>query len=307
MHALTISPAVQMLGVVLAFALAQPVYADVLLSANGERLVGRFIKEKNGIIYFNSDSLGRIKVSAEKMRIERTADAQQPAIANQADPQIESAEAKWNAELSGKISIDRGSLQTPEDRLDITTKVERKTPNHELYSTVSYNYKNKNDVVDDDDWLISISDDKFLNEEHFIAARFLATQEKTTEGFDQTQTLSAAYGWRLWETPEHYLRIGPALGYLSLARSDGEFNGPAVGIYGRALWPIFQANIFSAELQALDSLSDGSYVNLEMRLRRSITKHFFMGVAWNYSWSDVELESGITSKWRWDFGWQLKP
>ncbi len=276
--------------------------ADVLIGANGERLVGRVIKQKNGIIHFDSETLGRIKVPADKVRLESTAP---DAVAAPETAAV--LTAQWHAEVSGKVSLDRGSLQTPEERLDMSFKLDRKTESHAFYSTLAYNYKRKNDVLDDDDWLLSLSDDKFISDERILSARLLATQELTSTGTDDTLTLSAAYGWRLWETPERYLRIGPALGYLSMTRDTGEFKGPAAGLYTRALWPVFAKSTFSAELQALESFNDGSYVNLEMRLRRPLSKHFFVGVGWNYAWSDVELESGVTSKWRWDFGWNLDP
>jgi hypothetical protein len=276
--------------------------AEVLIGANGERLVGRVIKQKNGIIHFDSETLGRIKVPADKVRLESAALDAGVSAETAAEPPVQ-----WHAEVSGKVSLDRGSLQTPEDRLDMSFKLDRLTEKHAFYSTVSYNYKRKNDQLDDDDWLLSISDDKFISDDRILSARLLATQELTSTGTDDTLTLSAAYGWRLWETPEQYLRIGPALGYLSLTRDTGEFKGPAAGLYARALWPVFAKSTFSAELQALESFDDGSYVNLEMRLRRPLSEHFFIGVGWNYSWSDVELESGVTSKWRWDFGWNLDP
>jgi hypothetical protein len=276
--------------------------AEVLIGANGERLVGRVIKQKNGIIHFDSETLGRIKVPADKVRLESAARETVAVPAAVAEPA-----AQWHAEVSGKLSLDRGSLQTPEERLDMSFKLDRLTETHAFYSTVSYNYKRKNNQMDDDDWLLSISDDKFISAERILSARLLATQELTSTGTDDTLTLSAAYGWRLWETPEQYLRIGPALGYLSLTRDTGEFKGPAAGLYARALWPVFAKSTFSAELQALESFDDGSYVNLEMRLRRPLSEHFFVGVGWNYAWSDVELESGVTSKWRWDFGWKLDP
>jgi putative salt-induced outer membrane protein YdiY len=273
---------------------------DVLLGANGERLVGRVIEEKDGSILFDSDSLGRIRVPAGKMQLQRATPVAEPATP--AEPSV-----RWNAEVSGKIAVDRGSLQTPEERLDVSFKLDRKTDRHAFYSTLAYNYKRKNGLMDDDDWLLSLSDDKFISDEHFLSARLLATQELTSTGTDDTLTLSAAYGWRLWETSERYLRIGPALGYLSLSRDTGEFKGPAAGLYTRALWPVFAKSTLSAELQALESFNDGSYVNLDLRLRRPMSEHFFVGVGWNYAWSDVELESGVTSKWRWDFGWKLDP
>ena len=274
--------------------------ADILLGANGERLVGRVIEEKDGSILFDSDSLGRIRVPAGKMQLQRATPVAE--VASPAEPPV-----RWNAEISGKIAVDRGSLQTPEDRLDLSFKLNRKTDRHAFYSTLAYNYKRKNGLMDDDDWLLSLSDDKFISDERFLSARLLATQELTSTGTDDTLTLSAAYGWRLWETPERYLRIGPALGYLSLSRDTGEFKGPAAGLYTRALWPVFAKSTLSAELQALESFNDGSYVNLDLRLRRPLSEHFFVGVGWNYAWSDVELESGVTSKWRWDFGWNLNP
>ena len=289
-------------AVLLAVLLPLTANADVLIGANGERLVGRVIKQKNGIIHFDSETLGRIKVPADKVRLESAA---QESVA--VPVVVAESAAQWHAEVSGKLSLDRGSLQTPEERLDMSFKLDRLTEKHAFYSTVSYNYKRKNDQLDDDDWLLSISDDKFISDDRILSARLLATQELTSTGTDDTLTLSAAYGWRLWETPEHYLRIGPALGYLSLTRDTGEFKGPAAGLYARALWPVLAKSTFSAELQALESFDDGSYVNLEMRLRRPLSEHFFVGVGWNYSWSDVELESGVTSKWRWDFGWKLDP
>ena len=99
--------------------------ADVLIGANGERLVGRVIKQKNGMIHIDSETLGRIKVPADKVRLESAApDAGVTAETATAPP------VQWHAEVSGKISLDCGSLQTPEDRLDMTFKLDRLTEKH---------------------------------------------------------------------------------------------------------------------------------------------------------------------------------
>jgi hypothetical protein len=64
---------------------------------------------------------------------------------------------------------------------------------------------------------------------------------------------------------------------------------------------------FSSELQLLDSFGDGRYANLEFRLRHPLSEHLYLALTWNYVWSDVDIESGITSEWRWVLGWQSKP
>lgn len=38
--------------------------------------------------------------------------------------------------------------------------------------------------MDDDDWLLSLSDDKFISDERILSARLLATQELTSTGTD---------------------------------------------------------------------------------------------------------------------------
>lgn len=284
-------------------------FADTLVFANGDRLTGTVVSADAHRIVFQSSMLGRIEVAAGEARIEADPPVADVAIAPA--PAAETAEpagpAKpvWQGDLGAKLAVDRGSLKTRENDLDAALTLVRKTDVGELHAKLAYDYKRSDDVLKDDDWAASVSYDKFLGERYFTAARFLATTDLTTEGYDRTLSLSAAYGWRLWERDDRYLRVGPALGYLAITRGAERFDGPALGFYLRAKGPVWRRTTFSSELQMLDSLGDGRYANLELRLRQPMGERLYLGVLWNYVWSDFDIESGIRSEWRWEVGWRF--
>ena len=273
-------------------------YADTLIGPNGERLPGHVVEQKDGLLVFQSDFLGRVQVRADRARVERT---------EAATPPPSPTDRRWTADLGGKLTVDRGSLKTAEDDFDATLKLVRNFEQGELHATVDYNYKRTAGELKDDDWLGSLSYDHFLSPRRFTAGRLLVTTDLTSEGYERTDTLSLATGWRLWETPDRYLRIGPALGYLSMTRGDNRFNGAALGLYARAKGPLLGRTTFSSELQMLDSFGDGRYANLEFRLRHPLGQRFYLALAWNYNFSDFDIESGIKSEWRWEIGWRLGP
>ena len=57
----------------------------------------------------------------------------------------------------------------------------------------------------------------------------------------------------------------------------------------------------------LDSLGDGRYANLELRLRQPLGERLFLALVWGYAWSDFDIEPGVRSEWRWDLGWRFGP
>jgi hypothetical protein len=206
-----------------------------------------------------------------------------------------------------KLNLDRGSLKTSEDRLDVRLDLTRKALRGELHGSINYKYKRTEEELRDDDWLASLSYDRFVSDRRFNAGRLMLSNEYTADGYDATQTISMATGWRLWESHDHYLRVGPAIGYLAISRGDQQFDGAALGIYARALAPLLWRSSLTGELQALDTLGNGRHVDLELRIRHPLTERIFISMGWDYVWSDFDIESGITSVWRWDMGWRFGP
>ena len=149
--------------------------------------------------------------------------------------------------------------------------------------------------------------DRFVSSGRFVAGRLSALSELGADGTNETNTLAVAYGWRLFETRDRYLRIGPALGYVSLRRGDSGISGPALGLYARARGPSIGRTTYEYELQALDTLSDGRYATLDLRWRKPLGDRLYLALVWRYIWSDVDIESGFTSEWRWDVGWRFGP
>jgi hypothetical protein len=281
--------------------------ADVLVGSNGDRVSGHVIEQSADKIVFQSDLLGRLEVPADKARIESDAPVvPAPTSAVVARP-VDKTAGPWSFDIGAKLNLDRGSLKTPEDKLDTNLVLVRRTADGELHANVTYQYKSTAAELRDDDWLGSIGYDHFISERRFLAGRATGTRELTSEGYDSTATVSVAGGWRLWEAPDHFLRIGPAIGYLALTRGDQRFDGPALGLYARAMTPLLGRARLTGELQLLDSLSDGRYASLELRIRQPLGERLYLAMGWNYVWSDFAIESGITSEWRWDIGWRFGP
>lgn len=277
--------------------------ADTLVAANGDRVSGRLVEDKGGRIVFDSDLFGRLELASDQVRVERaespTASAATPPIAAApADP------AKWTLDLGLKLGVDRGELDSYEDRVDGRLVLDRKTARGELHGTASYKYK-ADDNLDDDDWAAALAYDQFLSDTRFRSARLRLSSELTNDQYDNTQVASVAGGWRLWETPEHYLRIGPALGYVSATRGDESFRGAFVGVYARGKASLPYLGQLTGELQLADTMGDGRYADLDIRLRKPLTDRLFVAVGWSYVWSEFAIESGYQSEWRWELGWRL--
>jgi hypothetical protein len=273
-------------------------HADVLVGADGSRLPGTFVGARGDTLVFDSALLGRIEVPADRAKVER--DARAPGVAAPASP--------WTTDVSMKLGIDRGSLKTPDDDLDATLRLEHATPRGEWLGVHDYSHRRTGDVRKDDDLPASLAYDRLRGPRSFLAGRIHGTQELRSDGdYDTTQTASLALGWRGWEGPDRYLRIGPSLGYVAIDRGPDHFDGGAVGLYARGRGPIVGKVTFNAELQLLDTLGEGRYGDLALQLRHPLGEHLYLALAWDYTWSDFDVESGVSSEWHWVLGWKSRP
>ncbi|MCE5232529.1 MAG: DUF481 domain-containing protein [Mizugakiibacter sp.] len=283
--------------------------ADVLIGPNGERLPGHVIEEKDGILTFQSDFLGRIQVPSTQARIERDTPPAPGSETARTSAQVASAPPgpRWSSDVAMKLSADRGSLKVPEDILDASWKINRQTDNGEMAGSILYKYKRTQGTLQDNDLLVSLSYDRFLSPEHFMTGRLLGLSELRSEGYDTTGTAALVWGWRLWEAPGRYLRVGPAAGYLALRRGEQNFGGAALGLYARALYPTWGNATVEGELQALSAGKGNSYVIMQARLKRPLTERLYIALDWLYTNSRIPLESGVISQWRWVIGWSFDP
>jgi hypothetical protein len=288
--------------------------ADVLVSASGDRLKGRLLERRDGVLVFDSELLGRVEVSAEQAVIKPdpvSADsADDPGAASvpvkaAALPEVPSP--RWSSDVGVRLSVDRGSLETPEDDLRVSVKSRRPTSNGVINTGIEYRHKVTDDVLKDDDWDIEMGYQRFLGADHFVAGRLLAQRELTSEGYEETRAALVAAGWRWWEAKDQHLRVGPALGYLNARRRQGHLDAPALGLYATAEGQAWARVRFSSELVLLDTLGDGRYANLELRLRQPLGERLYLALVWDYARSDFDIEPGARSEWRWDLGWRFGP
>lgn len=283
---------------------------DVLVGPDGDRLRGTLIDESNGLITFQSELLGRLEIPSTKARVER-GDESGRAVGSAAPRSVESTAAvrpaTWSADLGAKLSLDRGSLKSREDKIDAGLKFMRRSPDGEYNFALDYLYKRSDRQLKNDDVSASLAYDRFLSERRFAAARVSARSELAGEHTNRTDALSLAYGWRVFDASDRSLRVGPSLGYLALTRGDSHTAGAAAGIYARGRGPAIGRTTYEYELQLLDSFSDGRYAMLDARWRKPLGEHFYLALVWRYTWTDVEIESGFTSEWRWDIGWRFGP
>lgn len=284
--------------------------ADVLVGPNGERLPGHVIEDKDGVLIFQSDFLGRITVQSDRARVERDAPPAAPekAIAQTSQPAVSRPAApRWSSDLEAKIGQDRGSLKTPESKVNAGWKLSRKSDVGEMNASVSYKYKNTDGELKDNDWLASVGYDRFLSADHFAAGRLLGVSELVSDGYNETATLALAWGWRFWEEPGKYLRIGPAIGYLTLKRSGQTFDGPAIGGYAHINYPLWGFAKFEGEFEGLNASAGSRYAISEIRLKRSLTERLYLALDWIYTMSRTPVETGVSSEWRWVIGWSFDP
>ncbi len=293
--------------------------AATLVAANGDTLRGRWVETRDGYIVFDSDAFGRIRVAQATATV-RDDDAPDPATATPSAPSAPATPAApaaaaapapaaepaspWRVDVGLKLGADRGSLEQREDEVDATLRFVRASDHGELNGNLSYGYTRTEGRLKDDDASASLSYDRWLPSDRFVSGRVIGSSDLIDEGYDRTRTLSVAYGWRLFEAPERYLRIGPAVGYLWLDRGAQHYDGTAYGLYARAKGPLLGSITYTGELQLLDSLDDGRYANLDFRLEHPITDHVRLALAWRYVWSDVNIETGISSEWRWEIAWR---
>lgn len=296
-------------GMALVFSSSQ-IQADILVGRNGDRIAGQFVEEKDGKIIFISDLFGKLELASDKAHVEHDnagENSRSPAtpVAQAATPGESGDAPNWSMDLGVKINLDRGSLKTSEDRLDARLASTRHTARGELHGNLAYKYKATEGEVRDNDWLGSLAYDRFVSPRRFNAGRLTLGSELVDGGYDATGALSVATGWRFWETPRHFLRIGPALGYLSITRGDQEFKGASLGLYARGMAPLLGKSRLTGEMQYLDTLGNGRYGTLAVRVTRPLTERLFVSLGWDYVWSDFDIESGISSEWRWDIGWRF--
>lgn len=296
-----------------------PLHADTLVGRNGDRIAGRFVEENNGTIVFVSDLFGRLEVASDQAHVEfEGAAAAAPSKAAPPEQAVPSAAStspaavaggagspRWSTDVGIKLNLDRGSLKTSEDRLDVRLTTVRTSVRGEWHGNLAYKFKRTEDELRDNDWLASLAYDRFVSERRFNAARLMLGNELADDGYDATATATLATGWRLWETPNHYLRIGPAVGYLAITRGDERFNGPALGLYARGMTPLWWKAQLTGELQVLDSLGDGRYGGAAFRISRPLSEHLVLSLGWDYAWTGLAVESGVTSVWRWDLSWRF--
>lgn len=293
-------------------------FADVLVSPSGDRLQGRLLERRDGVLVFESELLGRIEVPEQRARIEPDPPSEAGVAASPAAPAANPPDAapkatpdagvqRWSSDLGVRLSVDRGSLETPEEDLRVSLKSTRPTRQGVVRTGIDRRHRRTDGDLRDDDWRLESSYERFLSDQYFVAGRALASQELSSDQYDKTYAALAAAGWRLWEGEKQYLRIGPALGYLGATRSQGQFDSGALGLYATAEGPMWAKLRFGGELVVLDSLGDGRYANLEMRLRQPLGDRLYLALVWNYAWSDFDIEPGVRSEWRWDLGWRFGP
>lgn len=286
-------------------ACAQPALAgdEVLVAANGDRLTGRVVERADGWLVFESEAFGRLRVREDAVQVEPAGPV--PDAVAQAPAQAPEAPASpWSFELGMKLGADRGSLETRENEADATLRFVRTGDTGELHGNLAYGYTRSDDRLKDDDMSASLSYDRWMSDRYFISGRVIGSSDLVDDGYDVTRTVSAAWGWRLVEGEARYLRIGPAVGYLWIERGPESFNGTAVGLYARAKGPLAWRMTYSGELQLLDSFDDGRYANLDLRVQHPLSDTLQIGLAWRYLWSDVAIDSGISSEWRWEITWR---
>jgi hypothetical protein len=291
--------------------------ADVLVSASGDRLKGRLLERRDGMLVFESELLGRIEVPEERARVEPDPSPETKVAASPAAPAPDASEApdaapdgkrkRWSSDLGVRLSVDRGSLETPEEDLRVSLNSTRPTREGVIRTGIDRRHRRTDDVLRDDDWGLRASYERFLDEDYFVAGRLLATSELNSGNHDRTHAVLFAAGWRLWEGEGQHLRIGPAAGYLGATRSQGQFDSGAVGLYATAEGPAWRGLRFGGELIVLDSVGDGRYADLELRLRQPLGERLYLALVWDYAWSDFDIEPGVRSEWRWDLGWRFGP
>src|SRR5512143_3506182 len=125
-------------------------HADVLVGPSGERLPGHLVEDRDGVLIFQSDFLGRITVQSDRAHVERDP---APAVADkdsaatpdkgvtQASPDAPGV-PRWSSDLEATIGQDRGSLKTPENTVNAGWKLSRKSLDGEMNATINYKYKN---------------------------------------------------------------------------------------------------------------------------------------------------------------------
>ena len=293
---------------VLLLLLAGTAGADVLVSADGDRLNGKLVEQRDGVLVFDSELLGRIEVPAGRARIEAGAvpPAVTPAVTPAVPPAVPPA-PQWSSDIGVRLAVDRGSLETPEENLRLSMKNQRPTQHGVIRTDVDYRRKREDDVLKDDDWDIAIDYQRFVGADYFIAGRAIMIRELKSDGYEKSNAALVSAGWRLWEADHQHVRIGPALGYLDITRSQGRFGSPALGLYATTEGPAWGKLRFGGELVMLDTLGEGRYAKLELRLRQPLGERLFLALVWDYAWSDFDIEPGVRSQWRWDLGWRLGP
>lgn len=321
------------LALLAAFA-ATPALAakHVLVTADGDRLVGCLIAQDGHWIEFDSTLLGRIRVDAKRAHVEQTTtDAGQSAVEAPTHPaETELAESqpgepsskspalagaatagatdpltgRWEHALGFALRLDRGSRETHSDEGELSYEVRRTRGPLRSQLELSYEFDRDEGVVKDNDWNVRLRQDLDLDERHFLAGRFTHQGDMSGGGRKRARALAVAAGWRLLGGERNELRIGPGYVWADLADEAGQARERGPGLYANWHWQHRSGVALSGTTVFVGSLGEDSYWVTDLRLDWPLTPRLGFVWTWDHSRNTYPFNEGESSKLRWLISWK---
>jgi hypothetical protein len=252
--------------------------SDILVGPNGERIPGTLVSEQDGWIEFDSILLGRLRVEADRVRIERKstasvepridADAARPGGPN--DLNREGVEAKPNAAPTAAAPLlSRGLAPAPilarigwvpdgwtqsvglsarvlggsreDDKVEATVeyKAQRGDGDNASSFDLRYSREREEGVVSENDWRVSLRHEYEFGDRRFSVGSFTHRGDLDGDERKLSRSLAGGSGWRLVETDRVNLRLAPGYAFVRVRDARGSGSGDGPAAFVRVAWRPF--------------------------------------------------------------------
>ena len=242
--------------------------SDVLVGPNGERIPGTLVSERDGWIEFDSILLGRLRVEADRVRIERKSTGSvEPRVATAAarpggpnDLNREGVEAKPNAAPTAAAPLlSRGLAPAPilarigwvpdgwtqsvglsarvlggsreDDKVEATVeyKAQRGDGDNASSFDLRYSREREEGVVSENDWRVSLRHEYEFGDRRFSVGSFTHRGDLDGDERKLSRSLAGGSGWRLAETDRVNLRLAPGYAFVRVRDARGSGSGDSPG------------------------------------------------------------------------------
>jgi putative salt-induced outer membrane protein YdiY len=252
--------------------------SDVLVGPNGERIPGTLVSERDGWIEFDSILLGRLRVEADRVRVERKStgsveprvataaarsvgpndlnrevgDATPTAAPAAAAPLLPGGAAPapilarigwvpdgWTQSAGLSARVLGGSREDDKVESTVEYKAQRGQGANVSSFDVRYSREREEGVVSENDWRVSLRHEYEFGDRRFSVGSFTHRGDLDDDERKLSRSFAAGSGWRLVETERVNLRLAPGYAFVRVRDARGPGSGDGPAAYLRVAWRPF--------------------------------------------------------------------